>query len=63
MWHREKHTAIPTLMEKFMTFGIGDVKFIAAFQFMASSFETLADNLITKSKDKYEMFENMKNIF
>ena len=45
-----------------MTFGIGDVKFIDSFQFMASSLESLSDNLITKSTDKYEMFENMKNI-
>ena len=47
-------------MGKFMTFGIGDVKFIDSFQLMASSLETLADTLITKSTDKYEMFENMK---
>ena len=46
-----------------MTFGVGDVKFIDSFQFMASSLETLAENLITKSKDEYEMFENMKKHF
>ena len=56
-------TAIPNSMEKFMTISIGDVKFIDSFQFMASSLETLAENLITKSKDKYEMFENMKKHF
>ena len=32
--------AITNAMEKFMTFGIGDVKFIDAFQFMASYLET-----------------------
>ena len=38
-----KHiTAIPNSMEKCMTFGIGEVRFIDSFQFMASSFETLA---------------------
>ena len=47
----DKHiTAIPNSMETFMTFGIGEVEFIDSFQFMASSLETLADNLITTSK-------------
>ena len=49
-------------MEKFMTFGIGDIKSIDSFLCMASSLETLADNLITKPTDKYEMFKNMKNM-
>ncbi len=44
-----------------MTFGVGDIKFIDSFKFMASSLETLAENVITKSKDEYEMFENLKN--
>ena len=55
--------AMHNSMEKFMTFGIGDVKLIDALQFMASSLETLSDTLITQSTDKYEMFENMKNTF
>ena len=54
-------TAIPTSMEKFMTFEIGDVQVIDAFQLMASSLETLSDNLITQSTDNYAMFENVKN--
>ena len=45
-----------------MTFGIGDIKFIVSFQVMASALETLAEHLITNSTDKYDMFENMKNI-
>ena len=52
-------TAIPTSMEKCMTSGMEYVKLIDAFQCMASSLETLADNLITKSTDKFEMFENV----
>ena len=55
-------TAIPPSMEKLMAFVIGDNKFIDAFQFMASSLETLAEHWITKSTDKYEMFENMKKV-
>jgi hypothetical protein len=52
--------ALPNSMQKFMTFNVGDVKFIDAFQFMASSLETLTKNLITKSTDKCDKFENMK---
>ena len=37
-------TAIPPSMEKLMAFVIGDNKFIDAFQFMASSLETLAEH-------------------
>jgi hypothetical protein len=55
--------AVPNSMEKFMTFNVGDVKFIDSFQFMASSLETLAKNLITKSTDKYEKFDNMQKHF
>ena len=47
-------------MEKFMTFEIADVQFIESFQLMASSLETLSDNLITQSTDNYDMFEHMK---
>jgi hypothetical protein len=54
--------AVPNSMEKFMSFNVGDVKFIDSFQFMASSLETLAKNLITTSTDKYEKFDNMKSI-
>ena len=56
----EHITAIPNSMEKCMTFGIGDIEFIVSFQCMASSLETLAEHLSTKSTDKYEMFENVK---
>ena len=47
-------------MEKFMTFEIAYVQFIESFQIMASSLETLSDNLITQSTDNYDMFEQMK---
>jgi hypothetical protein len=37
--------AIPNSYEKFMSFSIGDLKFIDSFQFMSSSLEKLAENL------------------
>ena len=43
-------------MAKFMMFGIGD----DSFQLMASSVETFADHLITKSTYNYEVLENME---
>ena len=49
-------------MEKFMTFEIAYVQFIESFQIMASSLETLSENLITQSTDNYDMFEHMKHI-
>jgi hypothetical protein len=44
--------AIPNSYEKFMSFSIGDIKFIDSFQFMASSLEKLVENLYDK-EDKY----------
>ena len=37
--------AIPNSYEKFMSFSIGDLKFIESSQFMSSSLEKLTDNL------------------
>ncbi len=49
--------------EKFMTYSIGDIMFIHSLQFMASSLETLANNLLPNSKhDEHEKYNNMKNI-
>ena len=53
---------MPNSFEEIMTFGVGYIKFLDSVQFMASSLETLAENLSTKSTDNYELFENMKNI-
>ena len=39
--------AIPNNYEKFMSFKIGELKFIDSFQFMASSIEKLTENLYT----------------
>ena len=46
--------AIPNPYERFMTFSIGDIKFIFV-QFMASSLEKLVENLYDPS-DKFNNF-------
>ena len=52
-------TAIPNSYEKFMTFKIGELKFIDSFQFMSSSIEKLTETLY-QSDDKYKYFHSMK---
>ena len=55
--------AIANSTEKFMTFSICDIKFIDSLQHMPSSLEQLAKNLLSNNKDdKYENYNNMKNI-
>jgi hypothetical protein len=51
---------IPNSYEKFMSFSIGDLKFIDSIQFMNSSLESLVDNLYDK-EDKYKHFNFVKN--
>ena len=54
---------IPQSTEKFMTFSIGDIKFLDTAQFMPSSLDTLVKNLKTKNKDNFEKFNSMKQHF
>jgi len=44
----QKITCIPNNMEKYMTFGFGQLQFIDSLQFMNSSLERLASNLQTE---------------
>ncbi len=44
----ESINAIPNSGEKFMTFSIGNLKFVDGFQFMTFSLEKLANSLKTK---------------
>jgi hypothetical protein len=60
---KDKINAIPNSGEKFMTFSIGNLKFIDSFQFMASSLDKLAESLKTKGEDPFENFKNMKTNF
>ena len=60
----EKINAIPNSGEKFMTFSIGDMKFIDSLQFMASSLDKLTESLKMKNDDDpYMKFHNMKKHF
>jgi hypothetical protein len=59
----EKIDAIPNSGEKFMTFSIGNLKFIDSFQFMAFSLEKLTESLKMKTGDPYAKFTNMKRFF
>lgn len=43
---KTKISAIPNSYEKFMSIGIGDIKFIDSMQFMASSLEKLTGEFI-----------------
>ena len=54
-----KFDVIPNSSEKFMSFNIGNLKFIDSLQFMASSLEKLVENLYEKD-DKYMNFSHMK---
>ena len=52
---------IPNNYEQFMSFKIGELKFIDSFQFMASSIEKLTERFLMKMKnDKYNNFNNMR---
>ena len=44
-------------MEKFMTFSIGNLKFLDTAQFMADSLDTLVENLKTNNQDRYDNFQ------
>ena len=54
-----RFSCIPNNYEKFLSFTIGDLKFMDSFQFMASSLEKLAENLYDR-EDKYKHFHNMR---
>ena len=60
---REQITAIPNSGEKFMTFSIGNIKFIDSMQFMTDSLSNLVESLKTPGDNPYEKFHNMKSHF
>ena len=54
--------AIPNSYEKFMSFSIGDLKFIDSFQFMSSSLEKLSENLYDE-QERYKHFHSVRQFF
>jgi hypothetical protein len=58
----EKISAIPNSSEKFMSFTIGDLRFLDSFQFMSTSLSKLVENLYDE-KDKYKNFKFMNEYF
>jgi len=56
-------SVIPNSYDKFMSFKFGPLKFIDSFQFMASSLESLVENLYNSGDDKYIDFPCMKQYF
>jgi hypothetical protein len=60
---KEKIHVIPQSTEKFMSFSIADLIFLDTAQFMPSSLDTLVNDLKTKTADKFEKFNNMRQRF
>ena len=60
---KDQISAIPQSGEKFMSFKIGNLKFIDSFQFLTSSLEKLTDSLKSVDGDIYKNFVNMKKFF
>ena len=57
-----KIDGIPNSNEKFMSFSIGNLKFIDSMQFMASNLEDLVNNLYDK-EIKHKHFTRTKRYF
>jgi hypothetical protein len=61
---KKKISAIPQSTQKFMTFSIGNLKFLDTAQFMPDRLETLEkENLKTNNEDRYDNFNSMKQHF
>lgn len=58
---REQITAIPNSGEKFMTFSIGNMKFIDSMQFMTDGLSNLVESLKVPGDDPYQKFTIMKS--
>ena len=57
-----KLDAVPLSYEKLMSCTVGNLRFIDSFQFLASSLDTLVENLYD-DEDKYKHFHHMKILF
>jgi hypothetical protein len=54
-------TCIPTNMERYLSFSIGNLRFLDSYQFMGSSLETLVDNLTSVEGEKH--FKQFRKAF
>ncbi len=59
----ENINAIPNSGQKFMTFSMGNLKFIDSFQFMTFSLDKLVKSLTAETGDPYAKFTFMKKLF
>ena len=50
-------TCIPSNMERYISFSIGDIRFIDSYQFMSSSLENLVANLREKDIDNFKIMK------
>lgn len=46
-------------MERYVSFSVGDLRFIDSFQFMTSSLETLVNNLAGEGLSHFRKFTNI----
>ena len=58
---KKKIACIPNNMEKYLSFSIGNLRFLDSYQFMGSSLETLVDNLTRVEGEKH--FKQFRKAF
>lgn len=46
-------------MKRYVSFTVGDLRFIDSFQFMTSSLETLVNNLVSEGLSHFKHFTNI----
>ena len=54
-------TCLPTNMERYLSFSIGNLRFLDSYQFMGSSLETVVDNLTSVEGEKH--FKQFRKAF
>ena len=61
----EKMKVIANTLEKYVSFSVGELRFIDSFQFMSTSLEKLVTNLSAEGKEKFKNvtaeFPNIKH--
>ena len=57
----KKTTCIPNNMEKYISFSLGNLRFIDSFQFMSSSLDGLVQNLKADGTDKFRILKSYES--